>query len=147
MAFAVGVLALAEHGGLLGILTFFAGVVAVGSWALYQKGRRDRKPSASEMNLYAALGCERCVEQALRRHDAIDRALDAVTACPEDAELHHELGQLYEEEGELEMALSEYRLADELANGNDSKPEVPEFRADCERVVKLLGDQHAPLSE
>jgi Flp pilus assembly protein TadD len=84
------------------------------------------------------------MEQALRRHNAIDRALEAVTACPEDAESHHELAELYEEEGELEEALKEYRLADDLANENDPEPDVPEFRADCERLSKLLPKQRLP---
>jgi hypothetical protein len=41
----------------------------------------------------------------------------------------------------LEQALAQYRRADELANGDDPEPDIPEFRADCERLTQRLAWQ------
>ena len=136
-----GVVALAGKDRPLGALTVIAGLVAAGSWAIYQKWEKSRKYPPQETNPFTALGCTRCVDRALRRHKAMDEALETVTAYPEEAEPHYELGELYEEEGELEMALTQYRLADELANEGEAEPDFPEFRADCERVTQLLARQ------
>jgi len=85
--------------------------------------------------------CERCAEEDLRREKAMTDALEAVGDFPDDPEGHHDLGWLYEKDGLLEQALAEYRRADELANGNDPEPDIPEFRADCERIAQRLSRQ------
>lgn len=68
--FSRGVLALAAQDGPLGVLTVIAGLVAAGSWALYQKREKYRKLPPHETDPYAALGCTRCAERALRRQIA-----------------------------------------------------------------------------
>jgi tetratricopeptide (TPR) repeat protein len=85
--------------------------------------------------------CERCAEEDLRREKALTEALEVVGDFPDDPEGHHNLGWLYEKDGLLEQALAEYRRADELANGDDPEPDIPDFRADYERISQRLSSQ------
>ncbi len=142
LAFLGGVLALVEHGGLLGVLTLIAGSVAVVSWVIYQRQQKDGKVPSDKERLASGQAWLRHTEQDIRLLHAISEASEATAAFPDDAEAHHKLAALYEEDGQLEKALKEYRLADELANENDPEPDVPEFRADCERITYLLSREN-----
>jgi tetratricopeptide (TPR) repeat protein len=60
---------------------------------------------------------------------ALAEAPEAVNYHPDDPGAHHDLGELYEEGGLLELALEEYHVAADL------EPDIPELRADCERIA------------
>jgi hypothetical protein len=120
---------------LIGIPTVIVGAVAgLGWW-------QDHKRTCHRGSPYAPIDCMRCYERVLRRHNAIDRTQEEAVRYPDNPEVHHDLGKLYEDEGDLENALREYHLADELANEHEPEPDIREFRADCDRVTQLLASR------